>query len=202
MPYQGLVAGTRPATTLPPVAYISTGFIGCAWISHRQHRCCIPKIGVIGVRNKLRQQPMYSWPGTDATTGFVGCALFLAHADVADSTETVISESCIICVKAHTALTIIVLMRGENAIPRVGGRHQAGHYTATKAAYLHGLYPLRRNRALLFFEMTQACNVFAQDVKLDVDHTPHLDVTEVGVLAGIGDDGHGELVVGGRNDSE
>jgi hypothetical protein len=27
------------------------------------------------VRNKLRQQPMYSWPGTDASTGFIGCAL-------------------------------------------------------------------------------------------------------------------------------
>ena len=34
-------------------------------------------------------------------------------------------------------------MCGKNAIPRVGGRHQAGHYTATKVAYLHGLYPLR-----------------------------------------------------------
>jgi len=30
MPCQGLVAGTRPATTLSPVAYISTDFIGCA----------------------------------------------------------------------------------------------------------------------------------------------------------------------------
>jgi hypothetical protein len=28
-------------------------------------------------------------------------------------------------------------MCGKNAIPRVGGRHQAGHYTATKVAYLH-----------------------------------------------------------------
>ena len=35
-------------------------------------------------------------------------------------------------------------MCGDNTIPRVGGRHQAGHYTATKVAYLHGLYPLRR----------------------------------------------------------
>jgi hypothetical protein len=35
-------------------------------------------------------------------------------------------------------------MCGKNAIPRVGGRHQADHYTATKVAYLHGLYPLRR----------------------------------------------------------
>ncbi|MDY4410434.1 MAG: hypothetical protein SPE56_06400, partial [Prevotella sp.] len=42
-----------------------------------------------------------------------------------------------------TALTLIALMCGKNAIPRVGGRHQAGHYTATKVAYLHGLYPLR-----------------------------------------------------------
>ncbi|MDY6240542.1 MAG: hypothetical protein SPL67_00260, partial [Prevotella sp.] len=41
--------------------------------------------------------------------------------------------------------TLIALMCGKNAIPRVGGRHQAGHYTATKVAYLHGLYPLRRN---------------------------------------------------------
>ena len=39
---------------------------------------------------------------------------------------------------------LIALMCGKNAIPRVGGRHQAGHYTATKIAYLHGLYPLRR----------------------------------------------------------
>ena len=43
-----------------------------------------------------------------------------------------------------TALTLIALMCGKNAIPRVGGRHQAGHYTATKVTYLHGLYPLLR----------------------------------------------------------
>ena len=41
-------------------------------------------------------------------------------------------------------ISVIALMCGKNAIPRVGGRHQAGHYTATKIAYLHGLYPLRR----------------------------------------------------------
>ena len=29
-----LVAGTRPATTLSPVAYISTDFIGCAFFCH------------------------------------------------------------------------------------------------------------------------------------------------------------------------
>ena len=31
--HRRLVAGTRPATTLPPVAYISTDFIGCAVIT-------------------------------------------------------------------------------------------------------------------------------------------------------------------------
>jgi len=61
---------------------VLSGFVGYAWISHRQHRCCIPKIGVIGVRNKLRQQPMYSWPGTDASTGFVGCAQTRPHRQV------------------------------------------------------------------------------------------------------------------------
>jgi len=29
--HRRLVAGTRPATTLSPVAYISTDFIGCAY---------------------------------------------------------------------------------------------------------------------------------------------------------------------------
>ena len=74
----------------------------------------------------------------------VSASAFLAHADFADSTETFISESCIICVRTHTALTRIVLMCGDNAIPRVGGRHQAGHYTATGGVHLHGLYRLRR----------------------------------------------------------
>ena len=41
-------------------------------------------------------------------------------------------------------ISVIALMCGKNAIPRVGGRHQAGHYTATKVTYLHGLYPLLR----------------------------------------------------------
>ena len=36
----------------------------------------------------------------------------------------------------------MALMCGKNAIPRVGGRHQAGHYTATRGARLHGLYQL------------------------------------------------------------
>ena len=31
--HRRLVAGTRPATTLSPVAYITTDFIGCAQIS-------------------------------------------------------------------------------------------------------------------------------------------------------------------------
>ena len=55
------------------------------------------------------------------------------------------SRRCCVPVSlSYTALTIIVLMCGDNAIPRVGGRHQAGHYTATKVTYLHGLYPLLR----------------------------------------------------------
>jgi len=47
-------------------------------------------------------------------------------------------------------ISVIALMCGKNAIPRVGGRHQAGHYTATKVAYLHGLYPLRQNINYIF----------------------------------------------------
>jgi len=30
------------------------------------------------------------------------------------------------------------------ATPAAGGRHQAGHYTATGGVHLHGLYRLRR----------------------------------------------------------
>ena len=59
--------------------------------------------------------------------------------------------------RTHTALTIIVLMCGDNAIPRVGGRHQAGHYTATKVAYLHGLYPLRQESLLSYMCVDIAC---------------------------------------------
>ena len=33
-----LVAGTRPATTLSPVAYITTDFIGCAGFANAQPR--------------------------------------------------------------------------------------------------------------------------------------------------------------------
>ena len=75
----------------------------------------------------------------------VSASAFLAHADFADSSETGIGKICVICVRTCTALTLIALMCGKNAIPRVGGRHQAGHYTATKVAYLHGLYPLRQS---------------------------------------------------------
>ena len=63
--------------TATKVAYLHGLYHQLIWISQRQHRCCIPKIGVIGVRNKLRQQTMYCWPGTDASTGFIGCALIM-----------------------------------------------------------------------------------------------------------------------------
>jgi len=53
----------------------------------------------------------------------------LAHANLADSAETGIGKICFICVRTCTALMLIALMCGKNAIPRVGGRHQAGHYT-------------------------------------------------------------------------
>jgi len=36
------------------------------------------------------------------------------------------------------------------ATTAAGGRHQAGHYTATKVAYLHRLYRLPRKNLVLF----------------------------------------------------
>ena len=48
----------------------------------------------------------------------------------------------------------------------------------------------------------QACDVFAQDVELDVDNGFHFHVAEVGVVVSIGNDSHGEGVVGRLTDSE
>ena len=58
----------------------------------------------------------------------VSSSAFLAHADFANSSETGIGKICVIYVRTYTALTLIALMCGKNAIPRVGGRHQAGHF--------------------------------------------------------------------------
>ena len=48
----------------------------------------------------------------------------------------------------------------------------------------------------------QACDVFAQDVELDVDNGSHFYVAEVGVVVSIGNDSHSEGVVGRLTDSE
>ena len=46
----------------------------------------------------------------------VSASAFLAHADLADSSETGIGKICVICVRTCTALTLIALMCGKNAI--------------------------------------------------------------------------------------
>ena len=48
----------------------------------------------------------------------------------------------------------------------------------------------------------QAGYVFAEDVKLKIDHCSHLNVSEVGVLTRVGDDGYLECVVGGIADGK
>ena len=57
MPYQGLVAGTRPATTLSPMAYISTDFIGCTQFSF-----LIVEIRVTQWRCQERQTALKPYP--------------------------------------------------------------------------------------------------------------------------------------------
>ena len=51
-------------------------------------------------------------------------------------------------------------------------------------------------------EVVEAGDILAQDIKLEVDLRAHDDVGEVGVLARVGDDGHGEGVVGRVDDGE
>ena len=46
--HRRLVAGTRPATTLSPVAYISTDFIGCALLRSKHNAAS--EISAISVR--------------------------------------------------------------------------------------------------------------------------------------------------------
>ena len=47
-----------------------------------------------------------------------------------------------------------------------------------------------------------ACNVLADDVELDVDERAGVDVVEIGVLEGVGDDAHLESVLGGVTHGE
>ena len=51
------------------------------------------------------------------------------------------------------------------------------------------------NMAMLF-ETLKASDILAEDVKLDVDDSSYFDVTEVGVLSSVRDDGDSEGVVG------
>ena len=51
-------------------------------------------------------------------------------------------------------------------------------------------------------QLLQAGDVFAEDVEFQVDDGAHTDVAEVGVLEGVGDDGHLEGVAGGVADGE
>lgn len=46
-------------------------------------------------------------------------------------------------------------------------------------------------------EVKEAGHVLAQDVELDVNDRPYLDVTEIGILSGIGNDGHPKTIVRG-----
>lgn len=50
--------------------------------------------------------------------------------------------------------------------------------------------------------MLQAGDVFSEDVELEVDDGAYTDVAEIGVLEGVGDDGHLEGVAGGVADGE
>ena len=142
--------------------YATGGSVVAGLVPATSRRCC----GLISIREIC-----------------VSASAFLAHADFADSTETFISESCIICVRTYTSLTIIVLMCGDNAIPRVGGRHQAGHYTATKVAYLHRVCPLRLSVDLLFIQPEVE---FAPIVRACIGaELPHAQVEPAGVVRGI-----------------
>jgi len=51
-------------------------------------------------------------------------------------------------------------------------------------------------------ELLQAGDVFAEDVELEIDDSAHADVLEIGVLHGVGDDGHLEGMGGGTADGE
>ena len=44
-------------------------------------------------------------------------------------------------------------------------------------------------------EVKKAGHVLAQDVELDVNDRPNLDITEIGILSGIGNDGHLKTIV-------
>ena len=82
----------------------------------------------------------------------VSATSLLAHADLADSAEAGVNETFAICVRnLYSAYANPADARG-NALPRAGGRHQAGHYTDTGDAHLRGIYsaaPLLSAAALL-----------------------------------------------------
>lgn len=67
------------------------------------------------------------------------------------------------------------------------------------------MIPTARNHPcliVLVVETLQSGYILAQNVKLQVDHRANLDIAEVGVLARVGYDGHGETVLRGRADRE
>ena len=62
-------------------------------------------------------------------------------------------------------------------------------------------YCLCENEHLLF-QLLQSRDVLAENVELDVDDRAHPDVAEIGVLHGVGDDGHLERVLRGAAHGE
>ena len=53
-----------------------------------------------------------------------------------------------------------------------------------------------------WLQLLQAGDVFAEDIELKVDDGAYVDVAKVGMLEGVGDDGHLEGIAGGIADSE
>ena len=54
----------------------------------------------------------------------------------------------------------------------------------------------------LLFEALESCDVLTENIEFDIHHGSYLNVAEVGILAGIRDDGYGEGVVGWLTYSE
>jgi len=61
---------------------------------------------------------------------------------------------------------------------------------------------IKQNKFFSLLNSLQTGYVFADDVELEVDDRAHADVLEVGVLKGVGDDGHLEGVACGVTDGE
>ena len=53
-----------------------------------------------------------------------------------------------------------------------------------------------------WLQLLQAGDVFAEDIELKVDDGAYVDVAKVGMLEGVGDDGHLEGIAGGIADRQ